>query len=121
MKPMLKHNNEPNPAEEFAAFLAIDWADEEHAFHLQVVGQSKIETGTLEQKPHVLGTWVAKLRERFGGRPIAVGLEQSRGALFLGLMAYVFLVLSPTPPPPVAKSGEPFKPSGPKSAPLDAG
>ena len=54
MKPMLKHNTELDPAEEFAAFLALDWADEEHAFHLQVVGQSKIETGTLEQKPHML-------------------------------------------------------------------
>ena len=52
---MLKQNTEPDPAEEFAAFLALDWADEEHAFHLQVVGQSKIETGTLEQKPEVLG------------------------------------------------------------------
>ena len=51
---MLKHNTEADPAQEFAAFLAIDWADQEHAFHLQVVSQSKIETGTLEQKPHVL-------------------------------------------------------------------
>src|ERR1035441_11397 len=61
---MLKHNTEPDPAQEFAAFLALDWADQEHAFRLQVVGQSKIETGTLEQKPAVLGPWVAKLRER---------------------------------------------------------
>ena len=100
---MLKQNTEPNPAEEFAAFLAIDWADEEHVFHLQVEGQSKVETGTLEQKPEVLGTWVAKLRERFGGRPIAVGLEQSRGALIHGLMAYDFLVLYPIHPTTVAK------------------
>src|ERR1035441_2060751 len=92
---MLKHNTEPDPAQEFAAFLALDWADQEHAFRLQVVGQSKIETGTLEQKPAVLGPWVAKLRERFGGRPIAVGLEQSRGALIHALMAYDFLVLYP--------------------------
>src|ERR1039457_5676310 len=121
MKPMLKHNNEPNPAEEFAAFLAIDWADEEHAFHLQVVGQSKIETGTLEQKPHVLGTWVAKLRERVGGRPIAVGLEQSPEPLFNALMANTFLALSPIHPTTVAKYREAFKSSGAKSDPLDAG
>src|ERR1035438_6961916 len=118
---MLKHNTEPDPAEEFAAFLALDWADEEHAFHLQVVGQSKIETGTLEQKPHVLGPWVAKLRERFGGRPIAVGLDRPGGALIHALMAYDFLVLYPIPPTPVAKSREAFKPSGAKSDPLDAG
>src|ERR1035437_8552076 len=98
MKLMLKHNTEPNPAEEFAAFLAIDWADEEHAFHLQVEGQSKVETGTLEQKPEVLGTWVAKLRQRFGGPPIAVGLQQSRGAFDPGLMAIYLLVLHPILP-----------------------
>ena len=118
---MLKHNTEPDPAQEFAAFLAIDWADQVHAFHLQVVGQSKIETGTLEQKPQVLGPWVAKLRERFGGRPIAVGLEQSRGALIHGLMSYDFLVLYPIHPTTVAKYREAFKSSGAKSDPLDAG
>jgi transposase len=118
---MLKHNTEPAPAQDVAAFLALDWADEKHAFRLQVVGQSKIETGTLEQKPEVLGPWVAKLRERFGGRPIAVGLEQSRGALIHGLMAYDFLVLYPIHPTTVAKYREAFKSSGAKSDPLDAG
>ena len=38
MKPMLKQNTKPDPAPEFAAFLALDWADEEHAFHLQAEG-----------------------------------------------------------------------------------
>jgi transposase len=117
---MLKHNTEPAPAQDVAAFLALDWADEKHAFRLQVVGQSKIETGTLEQKPEVLGPWVAKLRERFGGRPIAVGLEQSRGALIHGLMAYDFLVLYPIHPTTVAKYREAFKSSGAKNDPLDA-
>lgn len=118
---MLKHNTQSDPAEDFAAFLALDWADEQHAFRLQVVGQNKIETGTLEQKPEVLGPWLAKLRERFGGRPIAVGLEQSRGALIHALMAYDFLVLYPLHPTTVAKYREAFKSSGAKNDPLDAG
>ncbi len=121
MKAMLKHHTEPDPAQDFAAFLALDGADEKHAFRLQVVGQSKIETGTLEQKPHVLGPWVAELRERFGGRPIAVGLEQSRGALIHALMAQDFLVLYPIHPTTVAKYREAFKSSGAKNDPLDAG
>ena len=66
---------------EFAAFVAIDWADQKHAFTLQLAGQKKKERGTLEQKPEVIGQWVAELRARFGGRPVAVALEQSRGAL----------------------------------------
>ncbi len=118
---MLKQNTEPDPAPDFAAFLALDWADEKHAFRLQAVGQSKIETGTLEQKPEVLGPWLAKLRERFGGRPIAVGLEQSRGALIHALMAYDFLVLYTIHPTTVAKYREAFKSSGAKNDPLDAG
>ena len=61
-----------NTPEPYAAFIAIDWADQKHAFSLQEAGQSKKETGTLEQKPEVIGSWVAKLRQRFGGRPLAV-------------------------------------------------
>ena len=66
---------------DYAAFIAIDWADKKHVFSLQAAGQTKKETGTLEQKPDVIGPWVAKLRERFAGRPLAVAVEQSRGAL----------------------------------------
>src|SRR3989442_7400847 len=70
-------NNQENP-NDYAAFIAIDWADRQHVFSLQVAGQSRKETGRLEQKPEVIGPWVAKLRERFGGRPVAVAVEQSR-------------------------------------------
>lgn len=103
----------------FAAFVAIDWADQKHAFSLQAAGQKKKETGTLEQKPEVISAWVAELRERFGGRPVAVGLEQSRGALIHALLAYDFLVLFPIHPTTVAKFREAFTFSGAKSDPLD--
>lgn len=106
-------------APDYAAFLAIDWADQQHAFSLQVAGQSKKETGTLEQKPEIIGPWVAQLRERFGARPIAVALEQSRGALLHALQTYDFLVLYPLHPTTVAKFREAFKSSGAKSDPLD--
>jgi len=107
-------------AQDFAAFLALDWGDRQHAFSLQVAGQHQKETGTLEQKPEVLGPWVARLRERFGGRPVAVALEQSRGALIHALLAYDFLVLYPLHPCMVAKFREAFKSSGSKNDPLDA-
>ena len=105
--------------DEFAAYIAIDWADEKHRFHLQAAGQSKKETGTLEQKPEVVGSWLAGLRERFGNRPIAVALEQSRGALIHALLSYDFLVLYPIHPTTVAKFREAFKFCGAKSDPLD--
>jgi transposase len=89
-------------------------------FTLQAAGQRKRETGTLQQKPEVIGPWVAELRERFGGRPVAVGLEQSRGALIHALMAYDFMVLYPIHPTTVARFREAFKCSGAKSDPLDS-
>jgi transposase len=104
---------------DYAAFIAIDWADRKHAFSIQVAGERKKETGTLEQKPEVIGPWVAKLRERFGGRPVAVGVEQSRGALIHALLTYDFMVLYPLHPSTVAKFREAFKSSGSKNDPLD--
>lgn len=115
----MKNQTMNDPHEEYAAFVALDWADEKHAYSLQAVGQSKKETGTLEQKPEILSAWVARLRERFGGQPIALAVEQSRGALIHALLEYDFLVLYPIHPTTVAKFREAFKFSGAKSDPLD--
>jgi transposase len=105
--------------QEYAAFVAIDWADEKHAFSLQVAGQDKKETGVLEQKPHVIGPWIAKLRERFGGRLVAVAVEQSRGALIHALLPHEFIVIYPLHPTMVARFREAFKSSRTKTDPLD--
>src|SRR5712691_6776709 len=104
---------------DYAAFIAIDWADQKHAFSLQMAGHTKKETGTLEQKPEVIGAWMAKLRERFAGRQLAVAVEQSRGALIHALLSYDSIVIYPLHPSTVAKFREAFKSSGAKSDPLD--
>lgn len=111
-------HNDTNPPN-YAAFVAIDWADRKHDFCLQVAGESKKESGTFEQKPEIIGPWVAKLRERFGGRPVAVALEQSRGALIHALLSYDFLVLYPIHPNTVSHFRAAFKSSGCKDDPLD--
>jgi len=111
--------NNDDSLNDYAAFIAIDWADRKHVFSLQVAGQGKKETGTLEQKPEVIGPWVAKLRERFGGRRVAVAVEQSRGALIHALLSYDFLVIYPLHPATVARFREAFKSSGAKNDPLD--
>ena len=126
MNPMNSTNdtndtNATHPLGPYAAFVAVDWADAQHAFTLQAAGQHKKEAGTLEQTPEAIGLWVATLRERFGGRPVAVGVEQSRGALIHALLNYDFLVLFPIHPTTVAKFREAFKFSGVKSDPLDTG
>src|SRR6266511_5577195 len=119
MNSMNSSLNNDNTQNNYAAFIAIDWADLKHTFSLKVAGQGKKETGTLEQKPEIIGPWVANLRERFGGRLIAVAVEQSRGALIHALLAYDFLVLYPIHPTTVARFREAFKFSGAKSDPLD--
>lgn len=114
--------NPPNHEQtqhDYAAFIGIDWADQKHAFSLQVAEQQQKETGTLEQKPEVIGPWVAKLRERFGGRPVAIAVEQSRGALIHALLSYDFIVIYPLHPATVAKFRQAFKSSGAKNDPLD--
>lgn len=108
-----------DPREEFAAFVAIDWADEKHAFALQAAGHRSKETGALAQKPEAIGAWVAGLRERFGSRPVAVAVEQSRGALVHALLGFEFLVVFPIHPTTVARFREAFRFSGVKSDPLD--
>src|SRR4051812_47288676 len=108
-----------DPQNDYAAFVAIDWADCKHTFSLLATGQAKKESGTLEQQPEVIGPWVAGLRERFGGRPVAGALGQSRGALIHALVAYDFLVVFPIHPTMVARFRQAFKFSGAKSDPLD--
>jgi transposase len=60
------------------------------------------------------------LRQRYDGRPVAVCLEQSRGALIYALMKYDCLVLFPINPKQLAKYREALYPSGAKDDPTDA-
>ena len=73
-----------------------------------------VEQLELEQRPHVLHGWVAQLRERFGGRPVGIAIEQRRGAVVHALMQYDFLVLYPVNPKTLARYREAFHPSGAK-------
>ncbi len=76
-----KSNEVPAPAApepEYAAFVALDWADRKHDWQLVAAGSQKREKGEFDNTPEAVMAWVANLSERFGSRPIAVSLEQSR-------------------------------------------
>lgn len=105
---------------EFAAFIGIDWADEKHAVALYAEGSKRAEVAVLDHEPEALETWAANLRTRYGGRPCAVCLEQSRGSLVYALMRYEFLVLFPINPKQLARYREAISPSGAKDDPTDA-
>jgi len=73
----------------------------------------------LENTPEAVEVWAAGLEQRFGGRPVAVCLEQSRGTLVYMLSKYPHLVLFPVHPTTAARYRETFTPSGAKSDPND--
>jgi len=106
--------------EAFAAYVGIDWADQKHALALLPAGQTKEEHRQLDQTPEAIDGWAAELRERFGGQPVAICLEQSKGGLIYALMKYDFLVLYPLNPKQLARFREALAPSGSKDDPTDA-
>jgi transposase len=103
-----------------AAFVGVDWGDEGHAFCTFPADGAPTWRGELKQQPEAIHAWVAQLRERFGGRPVAICLEQSRGALTFALMQYEFLLLCPINPTQLAAYRKALYPSGAKSDPADA-
>ena len=100
---------------EWAAFAAIDWANQKNFWRLIPAGSQRQEQGELENTPEAVEVWAATLHQRFGGRPIAVCLEQSRGALVYMLAKYAHLVLFPVHPTTAARYRETFCTSGAKA------
>jgi len=106
--------------EEMAAYVGVDWGDQQHSVQLQSAAGGPVEQLDLAQRPDVLHAWVAELRRRFAGRPVAIALEQRKGAVVHALMQYEFLVLYPVNPKALARYREAFYPSGAKDDPTDA-
>lgn len=105
---------------EFAALIGLDWAQEKHAVCILPTAGGPPLHGEVLQTPEALAAWVDELRRRFGGRPVALGLEQARGAVVYALMQYEFLTLYPINPKQLADYRKALCPSGAKSDPTDA-
>jgi transposase len=105
---------------QFAALIGIDWADQKHVWCLQAADSQKRESGELEHTPEAVEAWVSQLCQRFANRPIAVAVEQSRGALVFMLSKYEPLHLFPVPSTMAANLREALYPSGVKDDPRDA-
>jgi len=104
---------------EYAALVAIDWADQQHAVCLLDPSSGKREHSIVKHTPQALQEWALSLRQRFAG-PIAVGLEQSRGPLIYALLQYDFFVLYPINPATLAKYRQAFSTAHGKDDPSDA-
>jgi transposase len=105
---------------QFAAFVGIDWADRKHGWCLQEADSGKRESGELEHKVETVEAWVAELCQRLGNGPIAVAVEQGKGALVYMLNKYECLHIFPVPSTMSASLRDAQYPSGAKDDPRDA-
>src|SRR5260370_5063767 len=105
---------------EYAALVAIDWADQQHAVCLLDPSTGERQQAIVKHTPQALQEWALSLRQRFAGGPIAVCLEQSRGPLLYALLQYDFFVLYPINPATLAKYRQAFSTARGKDDPSDA-
>jgi hypothetical protein len=104
----------------FVAFVGIDWADQKHVWSWQNADSTQHESGELEHRPEAVEAWVGELCRRFGYGPIAVAVEQVKGALVYMLGKYECLHLYPVPSTISASLRQALYPSGAKDDPRDA-
>jgi len=105
---------------DFAAYLGIDWSDRKHDLCLIDAATGKKELFRIRHTPEAINECASLLRARFGGKSVAVGLEQAHGPLLFALLKYDFLVLYPVHPSTLARYREAFSPSRAKDDPTDA-
>jgi transposase len=113
-------NRNPDPGDPLPqAWIGLDWGDEQHSFALQERSGSS-QTGTLEHSAENLHRWLQELEQRFGGRPVWLGIETSRGAVVAALLQYPWLHIYPINPVTSARYRRAFTPSGAKDDQPDA-
>ena len=105
--------------ENYAALVALDWGESEHAFAAQADG-SPVETGSMPATPECLHGWLEELHKRVGGRPVALALEGGKSAVIHALTAHPWLVVYPVHPATSDRFRKAFVPSGAKDDVPDA-
>lgn len=105
---------------DYAAFIGLDWGSEKHSVAFQAADANQIEVYTLKQTPEELHGWLFKLRDKFGGRPVAIAIEQSKGAVIHALLGYGFVHIFRINPHSLASYRKAFSSSGAKDDPTDA-
>lgn len=93
------------------AWIGLDWGHYEHAFALQDE-TGNYEEGSLEHSAESLHQWLQELEQRFQARPVAFGVETSRGAVVHALIQYPWVTIYPINPATSAHFRKAFTPSG---------
>ena len=106
--------------QEFAALIGLDWGDVAHAVALASAEGGAIETSRLVHSAEAMRGWLEGLEKRFGGRPVAIALETSKGPLVHVLSQAPWVVIFPVHPASSARFRKMFVPSGAKDDQPDA-
>jgi transposase len=105
---------------DYAAWIGLDWGSQKHAICLKPAGSETVEHYTLEQKPESLHGWFMNLLARFGGRKLAIAIEQTRGAVIHFLLGLDSVHIFPIHPKSLKNYRDALHPSGAKDDPTDA-
>ena len=98
----------------FAALIGLDWGDRQHALALWEADAHTTESSTLLHSSESVRAWLGQLEQRFGGRPVALALETSKGPLVHLLREVPWLTLFPIHPATSVRMRKAFTPSGAK-------
>lgn len=109
----------PTDTTAYAALIGLDWGRKRHALALCAVA-GKIEQRTLEHSAENLLQWLDELHTRFDGRPVAIAIESSRGAVVNALVQRPWITIYPIHPRTSSRYREAFTPSGAKDDQPDA-
>ncbi len=109
----------PSLEPSWVAFIGFDWGGSEHAIALQPTDQA-VELSQLEHSAENLHQWLDALEKRFGGKPVAVAIEATRGAVVYCLLERPWITLFPIHPTTSTRQRQSFRPSGGKDDTLDS-
>jgi len=115
---MSTRNDAAAEPQRYVAWIGLDWADQKHFWSMRTA-DGKLKRGQLDNTPEAVEVWACELAQRFGGGPVAVALEQARGAVIGMLSKYAHLILFPVHSTTLANYRKAFSPGGAKSDPQD--
>jgi transposase len=111
MSPHTTQETSPSTTPPPQAWIGLDWGHHTHAFAL-LDHTGRREEGTFPQSAESLHQWARQLETRYGGRPVALAVETSRGAVIHALVEYPWLTIYPINPATSARYRKAFTPSG---------
>jgi transposase len=105
---------------DYAAYLALDWGDSQHAFALQMAGTQETETGHFAAQPEAIHDWLKELEKRCPGGRVACAIEAGGDALVAALLEHRMLEIYPVNAAMSARFRKALVPSGAKDDVPDA-